>query len=77
MNFERGTGVLQIGLFRDLVTAAELDGLTLDGEDFVDMKNWRPGDCDIKRSDSSIEAFRELDWEAPDVRSIAKRWHAA
>ncbi|HSF14096.1 MAG TPA: hypothetical protein VLK65_00930 [Vicinamibacteria bacterium] len=73
VKFERGTGVLQIGHFRDPATAADLDGLTLDEEDFEDLKNCRPGECDIKLSDSSIEAFRKLDWEAPDVHSTAEQ----
>jgi hypothetical protein len=72
VSFERGTGVLQIGLFGDPPTATDLADLTLDHDDIEDLKNCKPGECDVKLSDRSIEAFRKLDWESPDAVSSAE-----
>jgi hypothetical protein len=72
VNLEKGTGVLQIGLFSDPPAAADLAELTLDRDDVEDLKNCKPGDCDVKLSDPGIEAFRKLDWEAPDAVSNAE-----
>jgi hypothetical protein len=64
VNFEKGTGVLQIGGFSDPPVAADLAGLTLDPDDVEDLKKCQPGKCAVKLSDRSIEAFRKLDWKA-------------
>jgi hypothetical protein len=73
VNFEKGTGVLQIGLFSNPATAADLAGLTLDPDDVEDLKKCRPGDCDLKLSAASIEAFGKLDWKARDAAAKAEK----
>jgi hypothetical protein len=77
VNFEKGTGVLQIGLFGNPAAAADLAGLTLDPDDVEGLKKCRPGDCDLKLSDASIEAFGKLDWKArdavPNAETIARQ----
>jgi hypothetical protein len=73
VNFEKGTGVLQIGLFSDPPTPTDVAGLTLDPKDVEDLKKCQPGKCDIKLSDPGIEAFRKLDWEANDAVANAER----
>jgi hypothetical protein len=72
VNFEKGTGVLQIGLFSDPPTPADVAGLTLDPKDIEDLKKCQPGKCDIKLSDAGIEAFRKLDWQASDAVANAE-----
>jgi len=62
VNFEKGAGVLQIGVFSDPPTAADPAGLTLDPDDIEDLKRCQPGKCDVKLSDPGIEAFRKIDW---------------
>ena len=73
VSFEKGMGVLEIGLFSDPPTAADVAGLTLDSEDFDDLKKCQPGKCDVKLSGPSIEAFGKLDWEAPDALPNAEK----
>jgi hypothetical protein len=73
VNFEKGAGVLQIGVFSDPPTAADLAGLTLDPEDIEDLKRCQPGKCDVKLSDPGIEAFRKIDWEADGATTNAER----
>ncbi len=73
VNFEKGTGVTQIGLFSDPSTAADVAGLTLDPDDIEDLKSCEPGSCDVKLSDFGIKAFAELDWKAPNAVSNAQK----
>jgi hypothetical protein len=73
VSLEKGTGVLQIGRFSDPPKAADLASLTLDPDDVEDLKECRPGRCDIKLSDASISAFGKLDWKAPDAVPNAEK----
>lgn len=73
VKFEKGAGVLQMGLFRDPPTMEDVSGLTLEPGDIEDLKSCRPGKCDIKLTDAAIQAFAKLDWKAPDVVADADR----
>jgi hypothetical protein len=73
VNFEKGAGVLQIGLFSNPPSAADLAGLTLDPDDIEDLKKCQPGKCDVKLSDPSIEAFRKIDWGADEAAVNAEK----
>ena len=68
-NFEKGTGVLAIGLFSDPAQVADVAELTFDAQDLEDIENCRPGNCEIKLSDSAIEAFQGFEWKTD--RSVA------
>lgn len=61
-NFEKGAGVLEIGLFSNPANVADVADLTFDAEDIDDIEKCRPGDCEIKLSDTTIEAFQDFEW---------------
>jgi hypothetical protein len=65
VDFEKGTGVLEIGWFSDPPKVSDLAGLTLDESDLEDLKKCRVGNCDIKLSGESIQAFQRIDWSKP------------
>jgi hypothetical protein len=73
VDFEKGTGILQIGLFTDPPGVDDLAALTIDPVDIEDLKECLPGDCGIKLSAEAIQAFRQIDWEAQEAVSIAER----
>ncbi|HJS72910.1 MAG TPA: hypothetical protein VJ921_01390 [Vicinamibacteria bacterium] len=73
VKFEKGTGVLQIGLFKSPATAADVAGLTIDPDDIEDLQNCEPGSCDVKLSAPSIQAFATLDWNAPNAALNAQK----
>ncbi len=71
--FEKGTGVLQIGRFSEPPRVEDLASLTVDTDDIEDVKECRPGDCAIKMSDETMNAFRGLDWNEADATQEANR----
>ena len=47
---------------------SDLKGFTLDKDDIEDLKNCKPGDCDIQMPASGIEkVHQEINWSAGDV----------
>jgi hypothetical protein len=61
--FEKGTGVLQIGRFGEPPRVEDLASLTFDEEDIEEIKKCRSGDCAVKMTDATIDAFRAIDWD--------------
>jgi hypothetical protein len=72
VSFEKGAGVLQAGWFSDPPKVSDLAPLTLDASDIEDLKKCHEGDCDIKMSDETIEAFQRIDWSKPDAAGEAE-----
>ncbi len=69
--FEKGTGVLQIDRFGEPPRVEDLASLTVDAEDIEDVQRCRPGDCAIKMSAATMEAFRRVDWSDPKATEAA------
>ena len=47
---------------------SDLDGFTLDPEDIKQLKNCRPGKCEVQLPSEAMETFqRSINWSAPDV----------
>ena len=71
-------GYLGAGEFSTPPTVGDLDGLSLDRDDIEDLKNCRPGDCELQLPEESMEAARaSIEWNSPDVAEqvtkLAKR----
>jgi hypothetical protein len=71
-------GYLGVGEFSAPPTAGDLDGLSLERDDIEDLKNCRPGDCELQLPEESMELARaSIQWNAPDVAEqvtiLAKR----
>ena len=72
------TGYLGAGKFSAPPTVGDLDGLSLERDDIEDLKNCRPGDCELQLPEESMEAARAaIQWNSPDVAEqvtiLAKR----
>ncbi|MBZ5688377.1 MAG: hypothetical protein LAP86_25440 [Acidobacteriia bacterium] len=72
------SGYLGAGEFSKSPTIGDLAGLSLDNDDIEDLKNCRPGNCDLQLPEESMEAARaSIDWSSPDVveqvNNLAKR----
>ena len=73
VHFKRGEAVLEIGRFGNPPVLADLDGLTIDRNDF-DLRGCRVGDCDIRLPAATIHRFEhEVEWNRPgaDARAAA------
>ena len=47
---------------------SDLDGFTFEPEDIKQLKNCRPGQCEVQLPSEAMETFqRSIDWSAPDV----------
>jgi len=71
-------GYLGAGEFSAPPTVGDLDGLSLERDDIEDLKNCRPGDCELQLPEESMEAARAaIQWNSPDVAEqvtiLAKR----
>ncbi len=70
--FRRSRTVAEVGKFGETPTIGDVQGLTLDDEDFVAAKKCRPGKCDIKLARSAIERMHaDINWSASDARARA------
>lgn len=59
---------LAIRKFSDPPVLSDLDGFTLEKEDIKDLKNCKPGHCQIQLPAESIEEFQKsVNWSAPDA----------
>ena len=59
---------LAIRKFSDPPTLADLDGFTLEDEDVKQLRDCRPGKCEVQLPADVMEEFQKsIDWSAPDV----------
>jgi len=75
---KRVAGYLSAGEFSAPPTVGDLDGLSLERDDIEDLKNCRPGDCELQLPEESMEAARaSIQWNSPavaeQVSALAKR----
>jgi len=65
---------LAIRKFSDPPQLSDLDGLTLEDEDFKDLQKCREGKCEIQLPTNVMDDFRtKVNWSAPDARDQATR----
>jgi hypothetical protein len=65
---------LAIRKFSDPPQPADLDGLSLEEEDFEDLQKCRAGKCEIQLPTDAMEEFRtRVNWSAPDAHIQANR----
>ena len=70
----KGRYVAAIGRFSEPLRIEDLEGLSLDGEDLMDLRSCRPGKCGVKLSDAEIAQVRETmavagsDWKTATQR---------
>ena len=61
---------LAIRKFSDPPELSDLEGFTLEPEDIKQLKNCKPGQCEVQLPTEAMEAFQKsVDWSAPDVAS--------
>lgn len=59
---------LALGVLSDPPEASDLNGFSFENDDIQDLKNCKPGDCQVQMPASSIEELhRSINWSAPDV----------
>jgi hypothetical protein len=67
-------GYLAIRRFSDPPQMSDLDGFTLEGEDIKQLKDCRPGRCEVQLPVEAMEEFeRSVNWSAPDVADQVTR----
>jgi len=60
---------LAIKKFSDPPQASDLEGFTLEKDDVKDLKNCKPGHCDVQLPSESMEEFQKgVNWSAPEQR---------
>jgi hypothetical protein len=65
---------LAIRKFSDPPQLSDLDGFTLEEEDIKQLKNCKPGHCEIQLPAESMEEFqKKVNWSAPDVADQVNR----
>ena len=65
---------LAIRKFSDPPQLSDLDGFTLEEEDVKQLKNCKPGHCEIQLPVESMEEFQKsVNWSAPDAADQANR----
>jgi hypothetical protein len=67
-------GYLALSVFSDPPQPSDLKNFAFENDDIQDLKNCKPGDCQIQLPASSIQEFqRSINWSAPDVNEQANR----
>ncbi len=60
--------------FSDPPQLSDLEGFTLEQQDIKELKNCKPGDCEVQLPTEAIEDFQHsIDWSAPDVADRVNR----
>ena len=71
VHFKQGAAVLEIGRFSNPPVLADLDGLTIDRDDF-DLRQCRVGACDIRLPADAIRRFETgVEWNRPGAEGRA------
>jgi hypothetical protein len=67
-------GYLAIRKFSDPPQLSDLEGFTLDDDDIKQLKNCKPGSCEVQLPAESIEEFqKQVNWSAPDEADQVNR----
>lgn len=71
---ERKLKIIGVGKFSDPPRLQDLDGVELSEQDAGDVRNCRPGDCQLQLTARAMQRFDTLvDWERDDARTQAAR----
>lgn len=74
VNFKKSEIVLQIGTFSNPPQLEDLNGLTIDDEELIAIKDCKVNDCDLKLPAEIITRFqKEVKWSAPNWREQADK----
>ena len=61
-------GYIAIQSFSDPPLLSDLDGLALEPKDIEELRNCKPGHCDVQLPREAMEEFKQsINWSAPDV----------
>jgi hypothetical protein len=72
--FERGESFRVTKKISEPARIEDFAALELPDEDLQDLKTCRPGDCELKVSQASLDRFRkEVNWSKPSARADAER----
>jgi hypothetical protein len=72
--FERGESFRVTKKISEPARIEDFAALELPDEDLEDLKTCRPGDCELKVSQASLDRFRkEVNWSKPSARVDAER----
>jgi hypothetical protein len=72
--FERGESFRVTKKISEPARIEDFAALELPDEDLEDLKTCRPGDCELKVSQASLDRFRkEVNWSKPSARADAER----
>lgn len=67
-------GYLALRKFSDPPKLSDLVGFTLEEQDLKELKDCKPGHCEVQLPAESMEEFqRSVDWSAPDAAAQANR----
>jgi hypothetical protein len=67
-------GYLAIQKFSDPPQLSDLREFTIEPEDFKELKNCKPGDCEVQLPSEAMEQFQKsVNWSAADAASQADR----
>jgi hypothetical protein len=67
-------GYLAIRKFSDPPQLSDLDGFTLEEQDIKELKDCKPGHCEVQLPVEAMEEFqRSVNWSAPDVAGQVNR----
>lgn len=62
------SGYLGVGEFSSPPTFGDMAGLSVEQADIEDLKNCRPGNCEVQLPEESMEAARaSINWKSPNV----------
>jgi hypothetical protein len=65
---------LAIRKFSDPPQLSDLDGFTLEADDIKQLKNCKPGECDVQLPTEAMDAFKQsVNWSAPDAPNQANQ----
>ena len=65
---------LAVGKFSDPPQLSDLAGFTMDEQDFKQLKNCKPGHCEVQLPTEAMDEFqRSVNWSAPDAGDQANR----
>ena len=70
---ERGSGFLATKKLSSPPTAADMASLRLPDEDVHDLRNCRPGKCEIKLGQAGFDALAMIDWKAANASEQANQ----
>jgi hypothetical protein len=66
------SGYLGAGEFSATPAMGDMDGLSLDQNDIKDLRNCRPGNCELQLPEESMESVRNaIDWRSPNLAQQA------